>query len=652
MKKIITFLARLGFWPYIILFTTLAVIISEILTLAQSYWLTGEFFDKNLLIAGFITPLIDGFIVFLLSAFLIRYLIIIQNDLEITTAELQKSHKQLEAAQSISGLGFWELDIKEDKLYWSDEVYRIFDLEPQSIPATYEAFLSFIHPDDIKAVNRAYQQSLDSKQDYEVIHRIITKSGAVKHVHERGRHDYDTNNHIVRTIGTVHNITENRVLFNALKEQQEKLLASKEQAEKLLQEQKDLLSLFDKSDAVLFKWNNDEQWSVSYVSENISKLLEYSTDDFLSNTISYSSCIHKDDLEHVSKEVSNAVEHGLDFFKHDPYRIITKNGHMKWIMEYTVIQKDTSGSPTHFIGYIADVTEERERDQELKNKLQRFIDAQNNIVILTDGKKLTFSNKAFLNFFGYESLKAFQKDYDCICDRFIEQSNFFHLGLVKENESSWIESLLNRSGRARVVSMLDKNMTPYAFSVSVNEYDDESHIVSFTDISDSMIEKLELTKEATIDALTDVYNRVYFNKNINSILELHKNHKMKTGIIFFDIDHFKKVNDTYGHATGDYVLNQIALLVKKNTRASDTIIRWGGEEFVIICEIDEDKYLHQIAEHLRSVIETYKLKDISSLTCSFGCEIHNDENKILTTMNKADAKLYIAKESGRNRVVS
>ena len=428
------------------------------------------------------------------------------------------------------------------------------------------------------------------------------------------------------------------------------LFKHKEEIESLLYEQSHLLSLFDIGDSTLFKWKNDENWSVEYVSENVNQLLEYSKTDFLNKDIAYSACIHKDDIKHVSAEVQYASKYNLDYFKHDTYRIITKSGKVKWVMDYTVTQKNESGSIEYFIGYISDITEMLDAQQRLQSKLQKFIDAQNSIVLLTNGKVIKFVNKAFLEYFGYKSLYDFKKDYKCICDKFIEQDNFFHLGKVKEDEAHWIDSLLNLSGRQRVVSMINCYSEAHAFLVSINNYENDDYVVNFSDISDNMIEKLELRKEATIDELTQLYNRVYFNKNIENILELHKNHKMKTGVIFFDIDHFKKFNDTYGHDVGDYVLNKVALLVKKYTRDNDKIIRWGGEEFIIISEIDKDDSLRQIAEHLRLVIEAYKFEDVSSVTCSFGCEIHNNEDEILETIKKADEKLYIAKESGRNKV--
>ncbi|WP_304543475.1 PAS domain-containing protein [Sulfurimonas microaerophilic] len=139
---------------------------------------------------------------------------------------------------------------------------------------------------------------------------------------------------------------------------QEKRL--QQQQEELLAEQNSLLSLFDKGDSVLFKWENDKSWSIVYASENVKRLLGYDKENFLANDIIYAECIHKEDIQRVTDEVKEAVEKNLDFFRHQPYRIITKSGEIRWVLDYTVTQKDKEGNITHFIGYITDVTEQKE----------------------------------------------------------------------------------------------------------------------------------------------------------------------------------------------------------------------------------------------------------------------------------------------------
>lgn len=153
-----------------------------------------------------------------------------------------------------------------------------------------------------------------------------------------------------------------------------------------VKEQNTLLSLFDKGDLVLFKWKNDDNWSVEYVSESVEKLLGYSKEEFLKNNITYASCIHKDDLLHVIKEVKNEVKSDT-LYKHLPYRIITKEGKEKWILDYTYAIKDEEGNITHFIGYISDISSAKNLEIELReqrNFNRSLVDSANSIIAVID----------------------------------------------------------------------------------------------------------------------------------------------------------------------------------------------------------------------------------------------------------------------------
>lgn len=140
---------------------------------------------------------------------------------------LRQSEQRLSRAQEISHLGSWELDLIADQLIWSDEVYRIFGLQPQEFRATYEAFLEAVHPDDRAAVDEAYSGSIREGQDtYEIEHRIVRRfSGEICIVHEKCEHFRDENGQIVRSVGMVHDITEQKQAEEALQKSEAMLRA-------------------------------------------------------------------------------------------------------------------------------------------------------------------------------------------------------------------------------------------------------------------------------------------------------------------------------------------------------------------------------------------------------------------------------------------
>lgn len=138
---------------------------------------------------------------------------------KIVLEKIIENERRLREAEQLARLGSWELDLKHNKLFWSDEIYRIFDADPQSFGATYEAFLDFVHPDDRSFVNETYTKSVENKEPYgPITHRLKMKNGNVKFVEERGNTTYDTNGTPIRSIGTVQDITE-RILGEKTKAQ-------------------------------------------------------------------------------------------------------------------------------------------------------------------------------------------------------------------------------------------------------------------------------------------------------------------------------------------------------------------------------------------------------------------------------------------------
>lgn len=137
--------------------------------------------------------------------------------------ELRESEKRLAEAQRMAHLGHWQLDLKSNALKWSDEVYQIFEMDPQQFPATYAAFLEGIHPDDRAAVNKAYTDSLQDREPYQIEHRLLMKDGRVKHVLEKCETTFAEDGTPLRSIGTVQDVTASKFAERVLREQQQVL---------------------------------------------------------------------------------------------------------------------------------------------------------------------------------------------------------------------------------------------------------------------------------------------------------------------------------------------------------------------------------------------------------------------------------------------
>ena len=407
-----------------------------------------------------------------------------------------------------------------------------------------------------------------------------------------------------------------------------------------------LLSLFEKGDSVLFKWNNDEQWSINYVSSNVQNLLGYAKEEFLNNSVLYAQCIHNEDLPNVIEEVRNMEHHKKDFYKHNPYRVLTKEGEIKWVLDYTVPVRNKKGLTTHYLGYLIDITS---HENVLLN-LEKFIDTQDNIVILTNGEEINFANKRFFTFLGYKNLEHFKQHHHCICEYFIENDRFFHLAKIQKDEN-WLKVIKTLPHSERIVSIMGREFIPHAFSVSINEFSQDLMIVSFADISQTILEYIQLEEKSQHDKLTKAYNREYFEQNFARYLYEYNQNSFHLGLAILDIDHFKLVNDTHGHDVGDSVLIEFVEIIQKHSRQDDILIRWGGEEFILLMKIKNENDLFKALDHLRTVVEEYQFKIVGTKTCSIGATMHHKEEFVEETIKRADEALYEAKNSGRNRVI-
>ena len=164
----------------------------------------------------------------------------------------------------------------------------------------------------------------------------------------------------------------------------------------------------------------------------------------------------------------------------------------------------------------------------------------------------------------------------------------------------------------------------------------------------------EIYRLTTIDGLTQVYNKRYFIETLEREIGRAHRYRRELSLIMFDIDHFKKINDTYGHLAGDHVLKQLASVIRSRIRREDILARYGGEEFAIILPEIDNYNAVQFAEKIRGIVEkaVFRFEDTDiPVTISIGCASMTTElQEPHEFVRVADGHLYTAKSQGRNRV--
>jgi diguanylate cyclase (GGDEF)-like protein len=232
----------------------------------------------------------------------------------------------------------------------------------------------------------------------------------------------------------------------------------------------------------------------------------------------------------------------------------------------------------------------------------------------------------------------------------IKESGFFSKDQVQQ-ESSWIPAILNLPKERQIVVLNDAQHERHLFNVAINQFEADTYIITLSDISITLTEKLYLEDRIIHDPLTNALNREYLNRMFIHLKKEYLSHNEQMGIVMFDIDHFKAVNDTYGHDMGDTVLKELVKVVQHFIRDNDKLIRYGGEEFIILLSSNAIEHTLKMAQHLCNAIANHNFSTPHPITCSFGVThcIESDV-EMNSTIKRADNALYQAKEAGRNQV--
>ena len=280
------------------------------------------------------------------------------------------------------------------------------------------------------------------------------------------------------------------------------------------------------------------------------------------------------------------------------------------------------------------------------NELQRLQNIISQSVLYTTSDidaKITSVSKAFEELTGYKEEELIGKSHNIFRD--------------PETPKEFYENMWSILGRNEKFEGELKNYTKHneVFWIKIvidPMFDDNNKKIGYASYRENITNTKKLEYISTHDTLTNIYNRGFFNRKLESKIKSSKRYGTNFSLILLDIDHFKKVNDTYGHNAGDTVLIKIAQTIKDNLRDDDLVARWGGEEFVILLPHTELNGALLLAEKLRIIIENSSILPQQKITSSFGVGIYTNKESQTSFFEKIDNALYLAKANGRNCVVS
>lgn len=290
----------------------------------------------------------------------------------------------------------------------------------------------------------------------------------------------------------------------------------------------------------------------------------------------------------------------------------------------------------------------RRRLIEAENSLRMIMDSYPNFVILVDSGEQAYINSNMLEHLGYESFEAFSRSGVVVGDLFTDLD-----GKPYSGGQGWVETIvgdpLDREHIVRMPNPRDPGRRPGTYVLGFKEFPTPGKFLfTLTDISELDNRTRTLEDQASTDPLTGAANRRSF---MDLIVEVASGVRPFC-LVMFDIDHFKNINDDFGHDVGDKVLKELAHLVQNNIRSSDILARWGGEEFMVITPNSDLRRANRVAERLRRKIEGSDFTGVNRvITSSFGVAPRTPGQSVEDLVKSVDEALYRAKNSGRNRVV-
>jgi len=296
---------------------------------------------------------------------------------------------------------------------------------------------------------------------------------------------------------------------------------------------------------------------------------------------------------------------------------------------------------------VRDITQRKQQEAELRLWAKVF-EGSNEAILITDAKlRIVLVNNSYEKIMGFTEAEVLGVDTAKIGAQLHSHGFFRNLVSVLKERGYWQGELINRRKNG------ERFPTWYSISQVLNaEGQPENYIAIFSDISERKKSRERIDFLAHHDSLTELPNRALLNDRLEMAINTAKRRKEKVGILFIDLDRFKNINDSLGHAAGDQILRQTAARLSAAVRNDDTVARLGGDEFVVLLpRVRDERSLAEVAIKLREeLLKPYTLEDMPlHLSPSIGIAVYPDDGDTPSTLIKnADAAMYLAKEKGRN----
>lgn len=537
-------------------------------------------------------------------------------------------------SQKMFNVGTWTYLVEEKKLLASDEVYDIYESDYNLLENSVDGFNLNFHSDDKDEVYKNIRGLL-SGRSYEVEFRIITKRGVVKFIKEKTNIIYDENGKIIRIVGVMQDITEQRIVerdLNVIK----KNMIDNERIEGV------------------GTWSYEVESDKYYWSDEVYNIHGIKPSEFENDYKNFLKFVHKDDISLLNEAVANALN-GKSL--NAEYRVVQRDRTIKYFKALGRPRFDRRGEVVELLGSIRDVSENKElnriienKDQEIQNIEEKFKhiikESKEGYEIVDANGIIRYSSESVKRIVGYtpeEILNTTIYKYFTGEDLEIIRNMMKYISI---NPSKSIESRLSLKNA--------KGEEIYLEIYMINQYYEPSIrgiIVNYRDITEKVKANIQLMYDANHDKLTGLENRNCFLERLEKLDREAEDGKPKYTLMMLEIDGLKQVNFSLGHNIGDKLILAILDRLRTIFKDDNYISRYSGDNFAIIAEGKSEEEYKVLAEKVIKLfskpfkIVSYEL----SVTVSIGiCLFPKTKKDNLPLKNSAKVALARAKKQGKN----
>jgi diguanylate cyclase (GGDEF)-like protein/PAS domain S-box-containing protein len=538
----------------------------------------------------------------------------------------------LKQAQRIAKLGSWTWDLRADEHWWSDELYRMLQIDRAVESRPFERYREMIHPADRAGIDESAARIAKGDVVEGTDVRAVLPDGTQRTFHSEGAASVDASGRVVQLHGTLQDVTEQRATEAALRLTEMRY----REAQRL---------------AKIGNWEWDLTTNTSWWSDELYGILEEDPNTYAAAIENFLAKVHPEDRQ-VLIAGQKTIAVGSNAYAPTESRLVFAGGREKRIEQLIQARVDGQGRPIAIVGSVHDITERRALESKLRESEARYastveLAAVGIAHVAADGRFI-WCNSRFREMLGYDNdelLGRTIRDVSHPDDVHLTDAvrSRMHEGTIasltvekryvrKDGATIWVR-ITGAPRRATDGSLL--------YDVSIVE-----------DITVRKTAEARVQYLATHDELTGLPNRTLFGELLQHAIDAAKRHDRRCAVLFIDLDRFKIVNDSLGHEAGDLLLQEVATRLRRCIGDSDVVARLGGDEFVVLLnEIQDVEAAADTAKRVLASLHapiTIKNQECR-VTGSIGIASYpNDARDAATLMKHADMAMYLAKDEGKN----